>query len=48
MQGGFLFFCMQGFVSLQKTKGKNGTFIKKWENVQNRWKNIQKKADEVV
>ena len=29
MQGGFLFFCMQGFVSLQKTKGKNGTFIKK-------------------
>lgn len=31
MQGGFLFFCMQGFVSLQKTKGKNGTFIKKWE-----------------
>jgi len=32
----------------KKRNEKNGIFIKNGKNVQNRWKNIQKKTDEVV
>lgn len=31
MQAGFLFFVCRTLYNYKKTKGKNGTFIKKWE-----------------
>lgn len=48
MQAGFLFFVCRALHNYKKTKGKNGTFIKNGKNVQNRWKNIQKKENEAV